>query len=68
MAMLKCRNCGKDYSSCNDAIKNTDYKAFCCSEECYKEYVHNVLLARGEIIEKPKQKDKLEMFDSKKKK
>ena len=43
MTTLICRQCNKPYASCNDAIRDKDYKSFCCSEECYQAYIKIVL-------------------------
>lgn len=66
MSLLECRNCKNTYSPCSDALENKDYKAFCCSETCYKAYIKDVLANREqskndnvEKIETKQTKDKV---------
>lgn len=56
-----CRVCGKEYTGCNAAGMPPGtvfrWKEVACSEECGREYLRRVLVARGEIEEEPQVPD-----------
>lgn len=48
-----CKTCGKPYygcTTCENEVKFTPWRSICCSIECYKEYLQEVLEARGELV------------------
>ena len=52
--MLICKACGKEYEACrtpNPGIFR--WRDIACSEECARKYIHDVMVARGEITEEP---------------
>jgi len=52
--MLICKACGKEYEACrtpNPGIFR--WRDVACSEECARKYIHDVMVARGEITEEP---------------
>lgn len=52
----KCKNCGKEFKPCRNlsgSNPNFHWRAVACSPECGEQYLHKVLVARGQIIEEP---------------
>lgn len=50
----KCKNCGKEFKPCRNlsgANPNFHWRAVTCSPECGERYLHNVLVARGQLVE-----------------
>lgn len=57
MVQKKCRICGKMYTPCSYCEGDKmafHYRTICCSKECAKVYLSNVLKARGKTEDIPK--------------
>lgn len=51
--MKICKACGKQYEACTTPNPNNVFRWFdvACSRECAQQYIHDVMVARGEITE-----------------
>lgn len=54
MAKKECRVCGKMYDACNtrNVTDMFRWQDVSCSPECGAKYLHEVLVSRGEIVER----------------
>lgn len=51
---IPCRVCGKLFTPCNKSTSEIgafNYREMCCSPECGEQYLHDVMVARGQIKE-----------------
>ena len=47
-----CKACGKEYEACRTPNPGVfRWRDIACSVECAEKYIHDVMVARGEIVE-----------------
>ena len=52
--MKICKACGKEYEACHTPNPGVfRWRDVACSPECAEKYIHDVMVARGEIVEEP---------------
>ena len=52
--MKICKACGKEYEACHTPNPGVfRWRDIACSPECAEKYIHDVMVARGEIAEEP---------------
>lgn len=55
--MKVCKACGKEYEACHTPNPGVfRWRDFACSYECAMKYIHDVEVARGNIVEEPEKK------------
>jgi len=56
--MLICKACGKEYEACRTPNPGVfRWRDVACSLDCARQYIHDVMVARGEITEESTEPD-----------
>ena len=59
--MKICKACGKEYEACHTPNPGVfRWRDIACSPECAEKYIHDVMVARGEIQEEKAEEPKME--------
>ena len=58
-AKMICKACGKEYEACITPNPLHVFRWFdvACSRECAEKYIHDVMVARGEIVDEEPNKE-----------